>query len=73
MSFIEKNGIKIDSKIIEFINLEAIPGTNIKVDSFWKSFSEIALELAPVNQKLIKKREVIQKKLDDWHKSNNHK
>ena len=60
MSFIEKNGIKIDSKIIEFINLEAIPGTNIKVDSFWKSFSEIALELAPVNQKLIKKREPLQ-------------
>ena len=27
-------------------------------------------ELAPINRRLIEKRETIQKKLDDWHKKN---
>tara|TARA_B100000579_G_C22745366_1_gene811222 strand:- start:552 stop:1211 length:660 start_codon:yes stop_codon:yes gene_type:complete len=73
MSLIEKNGLKVDSKIVEFINREAIPGTDIKIDSFWENFATVVHELAPINQDLIKKREIIQKKIDDWHKNNNEK
>ena len=31
-------------------------------------FSKIVHELSPVNKKLVEKREVIQKKIDEWHK-----
>ena len=73
MSLIEKNGIKINSKIFEFVNDEVIPGTNIKPEEFWNNFTKVALELAPINRNLIKKRDDIQKKIDEWHKQNKEK
>ena len=62
MDVINKNGLKINSTLYEFVNKEAIPGTNINSDSFWTKFSEAVHKLAPINKGLIKKREEIQKK-----------
>ena len=73
MSFTEKNGLKINTKLLNFVNNEIIPGTNIKSEEFWTSFGKIVHELAPINNKLIKKREDIQKKIDEWHAKNKGK
>ena len=73
MKIVEKNSLKISSVLFDFINNEAIPGTNIESDHFWKGFSNVVHELAPFNKSLIEKREIIQKKIDDWHKLNNQK
>ena len=73
MSITEKNGLKINTKLFDFVNNEIIPGTNIKSEEFWNNFGNIAHELAPINKKLIQKREDIQKKIDDWHKKNKGK
>ncbi len=70
MSTIRKNSLKISSTLFEFINKEVIPGTNINSDDFWNKFEKTINELAPINKNLIKKREVIQNKIDDWHKNN---
>ena len=70
---IDKNNLKISTTMFEFINNEAIPGTDIDVDNFWKKFSDVVHELAPTNKKLIEKRENIQKKIDNWHISNKGK
>ena len=70
MGIIEKNGLKISYNLYDFINNEVIPGTDIKVDKFWNSFEKAVHELAPLNKKLIQKREDIQKKIDEWHKKN---
>ena len=70
MTLINKNGLKINSNMFEFINKEVISGTNLNIDDFWKKFEKIVHELAPINKSLINKREIIQKKIDDWHKSN---
>ena len=43
------------------MNNEAIPGTDVNSDDFWDKFSEIVHELAPINLRLIEKRETIQK------------
>ena len=64
------NDLRIDENLIKFINEEAIPGTGLDSDHFWKEFSNVVHELAPKNKNLIKKREEIQKKIDDWHLSN---
>ena len=56
MSLIEKNGIKINSKIFEFINKEVIPGTNIKSEEFWGNFAKAANELSPINKNLIERK-----------------
>ncbi len=73
MKMVEKSGLKVSSTLLEFINNEVIPNTNIEVDKFWNKFSEVVHELSPINKALIQKREIIQKKLDDWHKSNKGK
>ena len=70
---IDKNGLKISSTLFEFINFEVIPNTDVKIDDFWNKFSDIVHELAPANKELIQKREIIQKKVDDWHKENKGK
>jgi malate synthase len=73
MSITEKNGLKISTGLFDFINNEVIPGTGINSDKFWNSFGEAVHELAPINKNLIKKREDIQKKIDEWHKKNRGK
>ena len=73
MSITEKNGLKINTKLLDFVNNEIIPGTGIKSEEFWTSFAKIVHELAPINKKLIQKREDIQKKIDEWHKKNKGK
>ena len=70
MEMIEKNGLKINSTLFDFVNNEAIPNTKINSNLFWSKFSNIVHELTPINKTLIEKREIIQKKIDDWHKSN---
>ena len=70
MSLIDKNGLKISSKLFDFINNEAIPGTGIKIEEFWNNFEKTVHELAPINKNLIEKRENIQNKINDWHKQN---
>ena len=70
MSVIDKNGLKISLVLFDFINNEALPGTNIKSDDFWNKFEKIVHELSPINKNLLKKREIIQKKIDEWHKNN---
>ena len=70
MCLIEKNGLKISSKLLNFINNEVLPDTNVKADEFWNKFEKIVHELAPINKNLIEKRKDIQKSIDEWHKKN---
>ena len=73
MKIVDKNGLKISSILFEFINNEVIPGTKVSAEKFWNSFAKAVKDLAPINKDLIKKREDIQRKIDDWHKSNSDK
>ena len=66
-----KNGLKVSSAMFEFINNDN--HNNIDAESFWSQFSETVHNLSPINKALIKKRENIQTKLDEWHKSNKEK
>ena len=67
MKRINKGNLKVDSRLLEFLNNEALPETGINTDNFWSKFDEAVHQLAPINKKLIKIREEIQKKIDEWH------
>ena len=73
MEMIEKNGLKISSSLFNFINYEVIPDIKIDSEDFWKKFSKVVHELSPINKALLKKRDDIQKKIDDWHKASKGK
>ena len=70
MNLINKNGLKIDPVLFDFINKEVIPGTDIKFENFWNKFEKAIHELTPINKDLLHKREIIQNKINKWHKEN---
>ncbi len=70
MKKININNLQVDEQLLKFINEEIIPGTNINVDNFWDGFAKTVNDLAPINKKLLEKRDQIQKKIDKWHLSN---
>ena len=65
--------LNISSDLLEFVNNEAIPGTEIDADNFWSKFDESVHLLAPINRELLETREKIQKKIDEWHISKKDK
>ena len=67
MKKIKVNNLNVDEKLFKFINDEAIPGTKINTNDFWKGFDKAVHELSPINKKLLEKRDKIQKKIDNWH------
>ena len=71
MSITEKNGLKINTKLLNFVNNEIIPGTDIQSEEFGLVL-KIVHELAPLNKKLIQKERTF-KKIDEWHKGNKEK
>ncbi len=73
MNVIKKYNLEINSTLFDFINNEAIPGTNIKPEAFWSGFEKAVHELSPKNKILLNKREEIQKKIDEWHKARSGK
>ncbi len=70
MNKIKKGNIAVNPVLLEFINKEVLPGTDIDIDDFWVKFDSAVNQLAPINKTLIKKRETIQKKIDEWHLAN---
>ena len=64
------NNLKVSDELLSFVNDELLKETSISPEKFWQGFDYIVHELSPLNKKLIEKREVLQKKIDDWHIKN---
>ncbi len=67
------NNLKISKELLEFVNNELLKDTSINPTKFWSGFDKTVHELAPINNQLIKKRDDLQKKIDDWHLKNKGK
>ncbi len=65
--YIKINNLSVARSLYDFINNEAIPGTNIDQENFWQGFSEKVHLLAPKNEALLKFREKLQIEIDRWH------
>ena len=70
MGRIEKNGLKIDAGLHDFLVTAALPGTGIDADKFFSAFSQIVHDLAPKNRALLARRDVLQETLDNWYRQN---
>ncbi len=72
-SYKNVNDLKVAEDLLQFVNKELLKDIGIKPEKFWKEFSEAVHDLAKKNRDLIKKREIIQKKINDWHLKNKGK
>ena len=64
------HNLSVSNKLLNFVNDELLKDTNVSSEKFWEGFDKAIHELAPKNKKLLKIREDLQKKIDDWHIEN---
>ncbi|SHJ64596.1 malate synthase [Shimia gijangensis] len=64
---IEKSGLQVDPRLVDFIEGQALPGTGISDDAFWAGFDRMVQDLGQENQALLDTREALQSKIDAWH------
>ena len=60
--------LSIASKLFEFVNKELLPDTGITRKKFWAGLDKYAHELSSINKNLLEFREILQKKIDIWHR-----
>tara|TARA_B110000003_G_scaffold218458_1_gene218101 strand:- start:29 stop:2206 length:2178 start_codon:yes stop_codon:yes gene_type:complete len=71
--YIKINTLKVSENLLKFVNEELLDGIDISSEKFWHGFEKTINELAPKNKDLIKFREDLQKRIDDWHVANKSK
>ena len=71
--YIKINNLQVSERLSNFVNDELLKNTNVSSENFWLGLEKTLDELAPKNKELIKLREDLQKKIDDWHIKNKSK
>ena len=67
-AMISVDHIQIDQVLYDFVNREAMPGTEIEERAFWRGFALLVRSLAPRNAALLARRDALQTQIDDWHR-----
>ena len=67
------NNLKVSDELLSFVNDDLLKDTTIPPEKFWLEFDESVHELSNKNRELIKIREELQKKVDDWYIKNKGK
>ncbi|MGB6761576.1 malate synthase G [Mycobacterium sp.] len=60
--------LRVARVLYDFINTEALPGTDIDPDSFWAGVDKVVTDLQPQNQDLLARRDQLQAQIDKWHR-----
>ena len=55
--FVKIFELSVSKILFDFVNKEVLRGTNISSKRFWNGFNKTVHQLAPINKKLIQKRE----------------
>ena len=61
-------GLKVAKVLCDFVVHEVIPGTGIDAASFWRGLDDIISRFAPLNHKLLQRRDELQAKIDEWYR-----
>ena len=60
--------LRIARVLYDFVNKEALAGTDIDPDSFWAGVDKVVTDLTPQNQDLLNRRDELQAQIDKWHR-----
>src|SRR5579884_1777842 len=60
--------LRVARVLYDFVNTEALPGTDIDPDSFWAGVDKVVTDLTPQNQDLLNRRDELQGQIDKWHR-----
>lgn len=62
--------LQVSTLLVDFINDELLPKLDIKSNLFWSGFETIINDFTPRNTELLLERDVLQEKIDEWHRQN---
>lgn len=65
---VSAGNLRVGRVLYDFVNNEALPGTDIDPDSFWAGVDKVVTDLTPQNQSLLKTRDELQAQIDKWHR-----
>ncbi len=69
MERIEKFGLRIARPLFDLIQHEALPGTGVSPEPFWRGLSELVHGMGPRNRALLARRDALQQAIDQWHQA----
>jgi malate synthase len=64
---IDKHGLAVAAELADFIDMQALPGTGLDADAFWRGVADIFARFAPENATLLALRDTLQAQIDAWH------
>ena len=67
---VNEGKLSISTSLHALLEQEIAPDLNLDTAKFWQDFQKIAEKYIPINEDLLKKREELQTKIDEWHLSN---
>ena len=67
--YIKEGNLEIASSLYHLIEKEVAPNSGITASQFWQSLAEIVRDLSPQNEDLLKKRDQLQRQIDEWHRT----
>src|SRR5271163_2787500 len=65
---VSAGNLRVARVLHDFVNNEALPGTDIDPDSFWAGVDKVVADLTPQNQGLLNARDELQAQIDKWHR-----
>ena len=63
-------GLNVATVLADFIEHELLPEIGVEAASFWTGFAQLIDDLTPINTELLRIRDELQCKIDNWHKQN---
>ncbi|RAV09863.1 malate synthase G [Mycolicibacterium sp. GF69] len=60
--------LRVARVLYDFVNNEALPGTDIDPDTFWSGVDKVVADLTPKNEDLLARRDDLQARIDKWHR-----
>ena len=68
MSRIAVGELNVDAALYALVKDEIAPDTGVDAEDFWQGLEDIIRDLGAENRRLLEKRDVLQAKIDAWHK-----
>jgi malate synthase len=60
--------LHVEPSFNEFVEEELLPAIDLDIGTFWAGLENIIDDLTPLNRELLRKRDELQRQIDDWHR-----
>src|SRR6056300_276338 len=67
---LKRGNLQVSEILVDFIEKEALPDTNISADQFWSKLELILDKFVPENKRLLEVRAKMKSQIDDFYKTN---